>query len=141
MGKDVIIACDFSSAEACLDFLTKFTDAKPFVKIGMELFYAAGPEIVKEIKAMGHKIFLDLKLCEKLLDLVSGGLNVRAHIVIGVAVATACENAYCKCDKKEECYDSFLHFIIDPFGKILIVFTTAKKPLRAVLPHYYITMF
>ena len=62
MGKDVIIACDFSSAEACLDFLAKFTDAKPFVKIGMELFYAEGPSIVKKIKERGHKIFLDLKL-------------------------------------------------------------------------------
>ena len=62
MGKDVIIACDFSSAEACLDFLAKFTDEKPFVKIGMELFYAEGPSIVKKIKERGHKIFLDLKL-------------------------------------------------------------------------------
>ena len=62
MGKDVIIACDFASKEACLEFLDKFTDCKPFVKIGMELFYAAGPEMVKEIKARGHKIFLDLKL-------------------------------------------------------------------------------
>ena len=62
MGKDVIIACDFASKEACLSFLDKFTGRKPFVKIGMELFYAEGPEIVKEIKARGHKIFLDLKL-------------------------------------------------------------------------------
>ncbi len=62
MGKDVIIACDFSSKEACLQFLDKFTGRKPFVKIGMELFYAEGPEIVKEIKKRGHKIFLDLKL-------------------------------------------------------------------------------
>lgn len=62
MGKDVIIACDFASKEACLAFLDKFTGRKPFVKIGMELFYAEGPEIVKEIKARGHKIFLDLKL-------------------------------------------------------------------------------
>lgn len=62
MGKDVIIACDFSSAEQVYAFLDKFTDRKPFVKIGMELFYAAGPEIVKEIKKRGHKIFLDLKL-------------------------------------------------------------------------------
>ncbi len=60
--RDVIIACDFSSAEATLSFLDKFTDCKPFVKIGMELYYAAGPSIVKEIKARGHKIFLDLKL-------------------------------------------------------------------------------
>ncbi len=64
MGKDVIVACDFASAEATFAFLDKFADCtrKPFVKIGMELFYAEGPAIVKEIKARGHKIFLDLKL-------------------------------------------------------------------------------
>ena len=62
MGKDVIIACDFAGKEQCLAFLDKFTDCKPFVKIGMELFYSAGPDIVREIKARGHKIFLDLKL-------------------------------------------------------------------------------
>ena len=62
MGKDVIIACDFSSAEATFSFLDKFTEEKPFVKIGMELYYAEGPSIVKEIKKRGHKIFLDLKL-------------------------------------------------------------------------------
>ena len=62
MGKDVIIACDFASKEETLSFLDKFTGKKPFVKIGMELFYAAGPDIVRELKARGHKIFLDLKL-------------------------------------------------------------------------------
>ncbi len=62
MGKDVIVACDFASKEQTLQFLDKFTGRKPFVKIGMELFYAAGPDIVREIKARGHKIFLDLKL-------------------------------------------------------------------------------
>lgn len=62
MEKDVIIACDFSSRQETLDFLDKFTGRKPFVKIGMELFYAEGPQIVREIKARGHKIFLDLKL-------------------------------------------------------------------------------
>lgn len=62
MGKDVIIACDFASAEQVFTFLDKFTGRKPFVKIGMELFYAEGPSIVKEIKKRGHKIFLDLKL-------------------------------------------------------------------------------
>ncbi len=62
MGKDVIVACDFASKEQVFGFLDKFTDRKPFVKIGMELFYAEGPEIVREIKARGHKIFLDLKL-------------------------------------------------------------------------------
>ena len=64
MGKDVIVACDFSSAEATFRFLDKFEneERKPFVKIGMELYYAEGPAIVKEIKRRGHQIFLDLKL-------------------------------------------------------------------------------
>ena len=62
MGKDVIVACDFASAEQTFAFLDKFTGRKPFVKIGMELYYAEGPEIVRQIKARGHKIFLDLKL-------------------------------------------------------------------------------
>ncbi len=62
MGKDVIIACDFGTKEQVMSFLDKFTDKKPFVKIGMELFYAEGPQIVRDIKARGHKIFLDLKL-------------------------------------------------------------------------------
>lgn len=61
-NKDVIIACDFSSAKETYKFLDLFDDAKPYVKIGMELYYAEGPSIVKEIKSRGHKIFLDLKL-------------------------------------------------------------------------------
>ena len=62
MGRDVIVACDFASAEEVFAFLDKFEGKKPFVKIGMELYYAEGPAIVKEIKKRGHKIFLDLKL-------------------------------------------------------------------------------
>ena len=62
MEKDVIVACDFASAAETFEFLDKFTEEKPFVKIGMELYYAEGPQIVREIKARGHKIFLDLKL-------------------------------------------------------------------------------
>lgn len=62
MGRDVIIACDFAGKNECISFLDKFTGKKPFVKIGMELFYAEGPQIVREIKERGHKIFLDLKL-------------------------------------------------------------------------------
>ena len=64
MGKDVIIALDFPGREETLAFLDRFTGKKPFVKIGMELFYAEGPQIVREIKRRGHKIFLDLKLCD-----------------------------------------------------------------------------
>ena len=62
MGKDVIVALDFDSKEKTLAFLDRFTEEKPFVKIGMELFYAEGPSIVREIRGRGHKIFLDLKL-------------------------------------------------------------------------------
>ena len=62
MGRDVIIACDFPSAEKTLSFLDRFTGRKPFIKIGMELFYAEGPAVVRAIKERGHRIFLDLKL-------------------------------------------------------------------------------
>ena len=64
MAKDVIIACDFPTRECTLAFLDRFGDERPYVKIGMELFYAEGPDIVREIKARGHNIFLDLKLCD-----------------------------------------------------------------------------
>ncbi|MDP4119010.1 MAG: orotidine-5'-phosphate decarboxylase [Bacillota bacterium] len=64
MAKDVIIACDFNCKAEVMAFLDKFTEEKPYVKIGMELFYSEGPEIVREIKKRGHKIFLDLKLCD-----------------------------------------------------------------------------
>ena len=62
MAKDVIIACDFASGDETLAFLDRFAGEKPFVKIGMELFYAEGPQIVRSLKARGHRIFLDLKL-------------------------------------------------------------------------------
>ena len=62
MGKDVIVACDFDSRERLSAFLDRFEGEKPFIKIGMELFYALGPDIVREVKARGHRIFLDLKL-------------------------------------------------------------------------------
>ena len=79
MGKDVIVACDFSSAEQVFTFLDKFTEEKPFVKIGMELFYAEGPEIVREIKRRGHKIFLDLKLCD-IPNTVMKAMNVLSRL-------------------------------------------------------------
>ena len=79
MGKDVIIACDFDSAEKTFAFLDKFTDKKPFVKIGMELYYAEGPSIVREIKARGHKIFLDLKLHD-IPNTVKKGMAVLSRL-------------------------------------------------------------
>ena len=79
MGKDVIIACDFASKEQVMAFLDKFVDTKPFVKIGMELFYAEGPQIVKEIKARGHKIFLDLKLHD-IPNTVKKSMNVLSNL-------------------------------------------------------------
>ncbi len=79
MGKDVIVACDFASQEQVMAFLDKFEGKKPFVKIGMELFYGAGPEIVKEIKARGHKIFLDLKLHD-IPNTVKKAMNVLSNL-------------------------------------------------------------
>ncbi|MCH5163916.1 MAG: orotidine-5'-phosphate decarboxylase [Clostridiales bacterium] len=79
MGKDVIIACDFDSAEKTLEFLDKFKGKKPFVKIGMELYYAAGPSIVKAIKDRGHKIFLDLKLHD-IPNTVKKAMAVLSHL-------------------------------------------------------------
>ncbi len=79
MGKDVIIACDFASKEQVFAFLDKFEGEKPFVKIGMELFYAEGPEIVREIKRRGHKIFLDLKLHD-IPNTVKKSMNVLSRL-------------------------------------------------------------
>ena len=79
MGKDVIIACDFASKEQVFAFLDKFEGEKPFVKIGMELFYAEGPDIVREIKKRGHKIFLDLKLHD-IPNTVKKSMNVLSRL-------------------------------------------------------------
>ena len=85
MGKDVIVACDFASAEATFAFLDKFAGCsrKPFVKIGMELYYAEGPSIVREIKARGHKIFLDLKLHD-IPNTVKKAMNVLSRLDVDI---------------------------------------------------------
>ena len=84
MKRDVIIALDFKDGETALNFLDKFQEEKPFVKVGMELFFAEGPSIVKEIKRRGHKIFLDLKLHD-IPNTVKGGMrsltNLGANIL------------------------------------------------------------
>ena len=85
MGKDVIVACDFASAEQVFNFLDKFEGAarKPFVKIGMELFYAEGPQIVREIKRRGHKIFLDLKLHD-IPNTVKKAMSVLSNLDVDI---------------------------------------------------------
>jgi orotidine-5'-phosphate decarboxylase len=83
MGKDVIVACDFSSAEQTFAFLDKFTGRKPFVKIGMELYYAEGPAIVTQIKARGHKIFLDLKLHD-IPNTVKKAMSVLSNLDVDI---------------------------------------------------------
>ena len=83
MGKDVIVACDFATADQVFGFLDKFTGRKPFVKIGMELFYAEGPAIVKEIKRRGHKIFLDLKLHD-IPNTVKKAMSVLSNLDVDI---------------------------------------------------------
>ena len=83
MKKDVIIACDFASAEATYAFLDRFTEEKPFVKIGMELYYAEGPAIVREIRRRGHSVFLDLKLHD-IPNTVEKAMRVLSHLDVQI---------------------------------------------------------
>ena len=79
MGKDVIIACDFATAEQTFTFLDRFGDKRPYVKIGMELFYATGPQMVQKLKERGHKVFLDLKLHD-IPNTVKKSMSVLSHL-------------------------------------------------------------
>ena len=111
MGKDVIVACDFASAQAVYGFLDKFTGVKPFVKIGMELFYAEGPDIVRQIKARGHNIFLDLKLHDipntvKKAMAVLSGLDVD---IVNLHAAGTSDEAAAHCGHSAHQYGSGKH--------------------------------
>lgn len=93
MGKDVIIACDFADKESLFAFLDRFGDARPFLKIGMELFYATGTDMVRELKARGHKIFLDLKLHD-IPNTVKKAMKVLAKLnvdIVDVHAGGGCE--------------------------------------------------
>ena len=81
MGKDVIIACDFSSGRETIEFLERFGEERPYVKIGMELFYAEGPDIVRQLKQRGHKVFLDLKLHD-----IPNTVGKAMHVLSGMDV-------------------------------------------------------
>ena len=81
MGKDVIIACDFSSGRETMEFLERFGEERPYVKIGMELFYAEGPDIVRQLKQRGHKVFLDLKLHD-----IPNTVGKTMHVLSGLDV-------------------------------------------------------
>lgn len=83
MSKDVIIACDFKSKDEVFNFLDLFTEEKPFIKIGMELYYSEGPDIVREIKKRGHKIFLDLKLND-IPNTVEKSMSVLANLDVDI---------------------------------------------------------
>ena len=83
MGKDLIIACDFNSKSQVMEFLDRFGDVKPFIKIGMELYYAEGPDIVRELKARGHKIFLDLK-CHDIPNTVKKTMSVLSRLDVDI---------------------------------------------------------
>ena len=107
MAKDVIIACDFDSKEKTLAFLDKFIDTKPFVKIGMELYYAEGPEIVREIKKMGHKIFLDLKLHD-IPNTVKKSMAVLSRLDVDMSWEmfynrACCPRSWTKTDIRRQC--------------------------------------
>ncbi|MBR5430326.1 MAG: orotidine-5'-phosphate decarboxylase [Firmicutes bacterium] len=93
MGKNVIVACDFSSREDTLSFLEKLGEARPYVKIGLELFYIAGPDMVRELKDRGHQVFLDLKLHDipHTVQRTMAALTRLGADIINVHAAGTCE--------------------------------------------------
>ena len=153
MGRDVIIACDFSSKRETLDFLEKFGELRPFVKIGMELYYAEGPEMVRELKARGHKVFVDLKVHDIPNTAASamrvlGGLGVDIVNVHAAGTKRMMEAAKAGL---EEGYESFCEREGKKADKPLLIAVTQltstdeeamqhdlliEKPLVDVVKHY-----
>lgn len=108
MKREVIIALDFGSGDKALEFLDRFSETKPFVKIGMELFYGEGPQIVRDIKARGHKVFLDLKLHDipntvgkAMKSLSSLDVDIiNVHAAGAIEMMQAAVSAFADCDRK-----------------------------------------
>lgn len=143
MGKDVIIACDFPGKEQTLEFLDKFKDKKPFVKIGMELFYAEGPQIVRDLKQRGHKVFLDLKLHD-----IPNTVKKAMKVLSGLDVDMCNVHASGTCKMMEAALEGLTH--ADGTRPLLIAVTQLtstdqgsmendlmiKEPINEVVMHY-----
>lgn len=142
MGKDVIVALDFENKERALAFLGRFTGRKPFVKVGMELFYAAGPDIVREIKARGHRVFLDLKLHD-IPNTVKSALNVLSELGADICNVHAAGGS--------EMMKAGLEGLTGPDGRPLLIAVTQltstdqdtleneiliREPMEKVVMHY-----
>ncbi|MGI6168020.1 MAG: orotidine-5'-phosphate decarboxylase [Eubacteriales bacterium] len=142
MGKDVIIACDFPGVRECLDFLEKFNDRRPYIKIGMELYYATGPDLVRELKSRGYRIFLDLKLHDipntvRRASAVLGRLGVdmlNVHAAGGSAMMAAAVEGIAQSDSSTKLIAVTQLTSISPEvlkGELLI-----DKPLDMVVQQY-----
>ena len=153
MGRDVIIACDFSSKRETLDFLEKFGELRPFVKIGMELYYAEGPEMVRELKARGHKVFVDLKVHD-IPNTAASAMRVLVGLgadIVNVHAAGTKRMMEAAKAGLEEGYESFCEREGEKADKPLLIAVTQltstdeeamqhdlliEKPLVDVVKHY-----
>lgn len=153
MGKDVIIACDFSSKADTLKFLERFGEKRPFVKIGMELYYAEGPEIVKELKSRGHKVFVDLKIHD-IPNTAAAAMRVLGHLgadIVNVHAAGTKKMMEAARKGLDEGYENFCKLSKTKGVKPLLIAVTQLtstdqismqeelligKPIEEVVEHY-----